>query len=207
MKLVIFGATGHLGKFVLEEALNAGHQVSVLVRHPEKLLPQKNLEIIHGDALSINDVLQIIKGKEAVISVISEGPEIINNTQSVAVGNMIKAMQQTGVKRIICMGANGILQFNKHELIRDRPNYPKLYLALSYEHSAVNQQLHATHLDWTQVCPPTIIAAPSDGKYLVKADYLPSKNMEANAGNIGAFMMKELNENNFLSKRVGITNV
>jgi hypothetical protein len=70
----------------------------------------------------------------------------------------------------------------------------------------VNKQLQQTDLKWTQVCPPTILAAPSDGKFAVKADYPPTEIMDVNAGNIGAFMLQELEKNEFIGKRVGITN-
>ena len=207
MKLVLFGATGHTGAYILDEALKAGHEVTVLVRHPEKLRQQSDrLTVVTGDALKEEDVSAAIKGQDAVLSAISEGPEIQHKTQTLATGNMIRAMQQNGVERIICMGASGILQLNDTELIRDQPSYDPLYRPLSYEHSSVNKQLQQTDLKWTQVCPPTILAAPSDGKFAVKADYPPTEIIDVNAGNIGAFMMQELEKNEFIGKRVGITN-
>lgn len=207
MKLILFGATGHTGKFVLDEALKAGHHITALVRDVTKLQQQhKRLQVVIGDALKEEDVMKVVKGKDAVISTISEGPDIVHKTQSEAVSNMIKAMETTGIERIICMGAIGILQFNATELIRDQSSYPALYRPLSFEHSAVNKLLQTTNLKWTQVCPPTILAVPADDNFVVQADYPPTKNMEVNAGNIGMFIMQELEKNEFLSKRVGITN-
>jgi uncharacterized protein len=207
MKIALFGATGHAGNYILDEALKAGHEVTVLVRHPEKLKQQHdNLHVVTGDALQLTDVLKVVEGKDAVVSAISEGPHIQNHTQSVAVANMIEAMKRHGVKRIICMGAIGILQHDENTLLRDLPTYDELYKPLSYEHSAVNSELRNSGLDWTQVCPPNIIAAPSDGKFLVKADWPASKNMKCNAGNIGMFIMQELERNEFVGTRVGISN-
>lgn len=37
MKIALIGATGYVGASLLEEALNRGHQVTALVRHPQKL--------------------------------------------------------------------------------------------------------------------------------------------------------------------------
>ena len=207
MKLVLFGATGHTGKHILEEALKAGHEVTVLSRHPDKLQRHhEQLRIVTGDALKEEDVFNAVNGQDAVVSAISEGPDIQHKTQSTAIGNMIKAMDRAGVQRIICMGAIGILQYNDKELIRDQSFYDPLYLPISYEHSAVNKLLQSSRLKWTQVCPPTILDAPSDGKFAVKADYPPTKIAEVNAGNIGLFMMRELEQNEFIGKRAGITN-
>jgi uncharacterized protein len=207
MKIILFGATGHTGSYILDEALKAGHQVSVLVRNANKVGHQRDkLNIITGDALNEDDVVRAVEGQDAVLSAISEGPYIEYKTQSRAVGNMIKAMKKTGVKRILCMGAIGILQHNEHELIRDQDFYAELYKPLSHEHSEVNRLLNESGLDWTQVCPPTIVGMPADGNFLLKADYPPSSNKLANAGNIGLFMMQELEKNEFIGKRVGITN-
>jgi uncharacterized protein YbjT (DUF2867 family) len=36
MKLAIFGATGNVGATLLDVALDTGHEVRALVRHPER---------------------------------------------------------------------------------------------------------------------------------------------------------------------------
>lgn len=206
LKLAIFGATGHTGKYILRAALDAGHSVTVLVRDKTKVADISGLKVIEGDALNPEDVLLAVDGQDAVISAISEGPDIRQKIQSTALANIVKAMEQQGVQRLICMGAVGILQFNAGELVRDQPFYPELYRPLSFEHSAVFKMLQTTRLQWTQVCPPTILAAHADGRFVVKADYPPNEKMEVNAGNIASFMMQELLRNEFVEKRVGINN-
>ena len=49
-KIIVFGATGGTGKQVVEHALQAEHEVTVVVRNPDVFNSQhKNLEIIKGD--------------------------------------------------------------------------------------------------------------------------------------------------------------
>ncbi|MEH6586209.1 MAG: NAD(P)H-binding protein [Halioglobus sp.] len=58
MKITLLGATGSLGRECLQQCLDAGHDVTVLVRSPSKL-PEELKElitIIEGDALSFDDV-------------------------------------------------------------------------------------------------------------------------------------------------------
>jgi uncharacterized protein len=207
MKIALFGATGHAGRFILDEAIKAGHEITVLLRHPEKLKLQNDQVTVQvGDALKPEDVSEVVRGKDAIISAISEGPDIQYHTQRIATENIIRAMEVHGVSRMLCMGAIGILQHDEHSLIRDQAFYDQTYVPISLEHSAVNNLLSQSDLLWTQVCPPTIVAAPPDGAYLVKINYPPSKNPEAYAGNIGLFMMEELRNNAFIRQRVGITN-
>lgn len=53
MKLLILGGTGRVGSHLVKNALLEGHQVTVLVRTPEKIQFQhKNLTVIQGNVLS-----------------------------------------------------------------------------------------------------------------------------------------------------------
>jgi uncharacterized protein len=43
MKLALLGATGFVGSALLKEALDRGHVVTAIVRHPEKLGKRESL--------------------------------------------------------------------------------------------------------------------------------------------------------------------
>jgi NAD(P)-dependent dehydrogenase (short-subunit alcohol dehydrogenase family) len=47
MKLVVFGATGGVGREVVRQALEVGHTVTAVVRDPAKLSAQA--EVVHSD--------------------------------------------------------------------------------------------------------------------------------------------------------------
>ena len=58
MKVTILGSTGNLGQQCLRQCLDAGHEVTVLVRHPNKV-PQNlrdQITVVEGDALNLDDV-------------------------------------------------------------------------------------------------------------------------------------------------------
>ena len=40
MKIALIGATGYVGAGILQEALNRGHEVTAIVRNPEKVPTQ-----------------------------------------------------------------------------------------------------------------------------------------------------------------------
>lgn len=206
MKVILFGATGLAGRALLIELLKEGYKVTAFVRDPSKITaPHPHLDVIAGDVLQPRDVVNALDGHHAVISAISEGPTIVHHTQSRGNGNIIKAMQQAGMQRIIAMGSAGILQLDEVRLVRD-VNYPQEYYPISEEQYNVFQQLQQSGLQWTQVCPPLILPQGSNGFYHTKKDYPPEGKSEVNAGNIGTFVAKELRENKYLQTRVGITN-
>jgi putative NADH-flavin reductase len=74
MKLLIFGATGQTGHYLLKGALAQGHHVCVLVRDPQKLsvsLPEEQIQ--RGDVYDSDAVERALRGNEASLFVIGSG--------------------------------------------------------------------------------------------------------------------------------------
>tara|TARA_R110001583_G_C5497882_1_gene395443 strand:- start:89 stop:727 length:639 start_codon:yes stop_codon:yes gene_type:complete len=70
MKITLFGATGQLGSECLQQALSAGHELTVLVRSAKKLPAElrEQVHIVEGDALCPEDVWRAIGANtEAVL--------------------------------------------------------------------------------------------------------------------------------------------
>ena len=68
MKIALFGATGAVGGYFLNKALAAGHEVTALVRSPEKLVAQPNLRAVKGDVTDTSDVQSVINQTDVVVS-------------------------------------------------------------------------------------------------------------------------------------------
>ena len=68
-RVIILGATGALGRHVLSQAVAAGHDVTVFVRTPSKLLPdvRERVSVQTGD-LSVLVPLDLIRGQDALIN-------------------------------------------------------------------------------------------------------------------------------------------
>ena len=58
MNITLFGATGGLGSECLQQALAAGHNITVLLRNPNKLPEhvRHKVTVVQGDALKLDDV-------------------------------------------------------------------------------------------------------------------------------------------------------
>jgi len=69
MKIIVFGATGGVGRHVVKQALEKGFEVTAFVRNPSKLeVEHDKLHIIQGDAFNKEEVSAAIDGHDAVIS-------------------------------------------------------------------------------------------------------------------------------------------
>ncbi|MFB4271502.1 NAD(P)-dependent oxidoreductase [Nonomuraea sp. GTA35] len=75
MRVTVFGATGGIGRLLVQQLLDAGHQVTALVRSPAKLtLTHPNLNVIAGQLSDTAAVRQSVQGTDAVISAL--GPSL-----------------------------------------------------------------------------------------------------------------------------------
>jgi len=68
-RLLIFGATGSLGRHVLTQALAAGHEVTVFVRTASRLPPDVRERVrIHGEDLAAGAPAGLLREQAAVIN-------------------------------------------------------------------------------------------------------------------------------------------
>ena len=105
MKIVIFGGTGPTGRLLVQEALDAGHDVVVYARSPEKFgALHGRLQIVKGGLSDSAKIRETIKGTDAVISVLgpsatrTPGTPIADGLQ-----NAVKAMKEFGVRRLVAI--------------------------------------------------------------------------------------------------------
>ena len=73
MKVALLGATGFVGSALLNEALDRGHRVTAIVRHPEKLTLRQGLVAKAGDVYDSVLLTTLIRGHEALISAFNPG--------------------------------------------------------------------------------------------------------------------------------------
>jgi len=64
LKISVFGGSGRTGIHVIQQALVSGYEIKALVRSPEKP------GVLQGDIFNISDLEPVIKGTEAVVSVL-----------------------------------------------------------------------------------------------------------------------------------------
>lgn len=209
MNLIIFGATGMVGKQLVKQALYMGHQVKAYGRNvfTENLPEDKALELIQGALFDEKQVLNAIKGCDAVVSALGGSADGTDVTRSLGIKNIIAQMQKAKVQRIIGIGGMGILNADEETLIMDLPDFKPEYIPVSLEHFKAYNFLKASPLDWTFVCPPDIVDAAVTGDYTTNADYPPVKNKyRINSGDLAMFMLKEIAANEYVQHRVGISN-
>jgi NAD(P)-dependent dehydrogenase (short-subunit alcohol dehydrogenase family) len=85
MKLLILGATGHVGRLLVEQALRQGHDVTAFVRNPAKLqLQHPRLAFFKGDARDPRAVAAAMGRADAVLSALGHTNAQTTDVQTAA---------------------------------------------------------------------------------------------------------------------------
>jgi putative NADH-flavin reductase len=215
MNIIVFGATGMVGKQLVQQALFNKHHVKAFGRNvytTDYLLTEscgetENLQLFQGALFDEQDVLHAIQGCDAVLSAIGGSVDGIDKTRTLGMKNIIKQMHKTAVKRIIAIGGLGVLNADENSMLVDKDDYPAEYKAVGLEHKKAFELLNESGLNWTFVCPPNIINEGPTGSYVTKANYPPEENnYKINAGDLAMMMLNELEKNEYVKQRVGISN-
>lgn len=209
MQLIVFGATGQVGIQLVKQALWRGHSVKAYGRNVYEMeIENDKLEKIKGGLFDAADILHAIKGCDAVLSAIGGAFDGSDKARSLGMKTIVTQMQKAAVKRIVALGNMSILNADEYSLILDQKDYPKEYLPVGNEHRKAYEQLKDSPLDWTFVCSPDIINDGPTGNYITAKDYPPQPNLnKINAGDLAQFMLNELERNEFVKSRVGISAV
>lgn len=125
MKLLITGASGFLGQYVVASALRNGHEVRAVVRpsSDEKRLAWHNhssVELIRIDLRRFDGIVDALRGVDAVIHLAAakEGDFYTRFAGTViATENLLNAMIEAGVKRLI-----DISTFSVYDYLRTAKN-------------------------------------------------------------------------------------
>ena len=103
-KVIIIGANGSLAKYVIEELKkHSDVNLTLFLRNRRNLdAPDaEGCEVVEGDVMDYNKLKQAIEGKDIVYV------NLAGNLQAMAT-NIVKAMKETGVNRIIAISSIGI---------------------------------------------------------------------------------------------------
>jgi nucleoside-diphosphate-sugar epimerase len=144
----------------VSQALEAGHEVSVLARTPSKqALENSKLTVIQGDITDAEKVEQVVADSEAVKSVLGPTQNKPEYMVSQGIDHIIAAMDKNGIRRLVVSAGAGVADpdddpkfINKvfGFLIRTLTRY--VYEDMTRTIDAVR----ATDLDWIIVRTPKL---------------------------------------------------
>lgn len=176
MKLALIGATGYVGAALLEEALNRDHQVTALVRHPEKLPQHPNLIAIKSDVHEVAALSEKLRGHDAVLSAFNPGWGVADIREQFVTGTtaILTATKAAGVPRLLVVGGAGSLYVAPGQQLIDSAGFPAEYKeGAEGARQALNLLREERDLQWTFLSPAAHLEpGPRTGQFRLGGDDL-----------------------------------
>lgn len=210
MKLAIIGGTGKTGKALIKQGLDAGHTITAMVRNPNKLkISHPLLDVVVGNVLNKEDLIQAFKGKDAVLSALGHKRFFLKTTiLSRGTDNILKAMEINSIDRFICITSMGIND-NKYKLGVYYTLFVIPVIIFFYFKDKAKQEklIIKSNSDWTIVRPGQLTNGRLKNSYKHGSNlgsYLFTKMISR--ASVAHFMLQQLNSMSYSRKLVCITN-
>jgi len=204
MKITILGATGLVGKVLLEKALERKYQINTLVRNTEKLGALKDdITFIEGDVFDIDKLEQAVSGSDIVLSTV---PPKMNTKEpkkyAKLMENWISIFERNSIKRFIHIGG-ALHGGGENESWTIGRRMLKLFLSLFWRQGLVAKELEwevlkKSNLDWTLVRPPRVSKIKSTGDLIANEKSLAG--MQINVEDLAEFILDQIDSEKWLKK-------
>lgn len=156
MKVAIIGASGFIGSAILNEALSRGHDITAIVRNPEKVtVSNPRLNVKKGDVIKEEELISLLKGNEAVISAYSAND---SSSYVKAITSIINATKKAGITRLLAVSGAGSLEVKPGVQLLDTPEFPAEWKdGATATRDAFDVIKQVTDLDWSVLSPAMVI--------------------------------------------------
>ena len=204
MKLAIFGTSGGTGHALVEQALTAEHDITVLVRNPATFtLQQERLQILPGNVQNQTDVENTVMNNEAVLSALGTNQSGKVTVFTDGIRNIMKSMESHILQRLIVVSVYGVAEShhrNLYNFITWKSVREKML-----DKESMEALIKSSKLDWTLVRPPRLTTGPKTGKYHAEGGLHMSIFSKISRANMADFMLKSLTDVSTFGKSFAIT--
>jgi len=210
IKIAIIGGTGKSGKYLVNQLINQGFQLKILLRNPDNFqLKSSLIEVIKGEVTNFSSIHSLIEDCQAVISTLGLGiPASEPTIFSQSTTNVIKAMNECNVHRyIVTTGLNVDTPFDKKS---SKTSFGTDWMKKTFPISTTDKQLEYdilvnSNIDWTLVRLPLIEQTDERNKVSVDLEDCPGDKISAT--DLAFFLIEQLSSKAFIKKSPFLSNI
>ncbi|MET9702141.1 NAD(P)-dependent oxidoreductase [Streptomyces griseus] len=170
MRITVFGATGGVGQEIVGQALAAGHEVTAVVRDPDRL-PERPDRAALAAVVRLDDpaaVRAAVAGRDAVLSGLGSRGRRADGVAERLTGRILTAMEAEGVRRLVVVSAVPVGPEPAGDRLVDRLALKVVGAVLADVYADLARMeaaLARSATDWTAVRPPKLTDGPLTGVY------------------------------------------
>jgi putative NADH-flavin reductase len=169
MKLTVFGASGGTGQEIVRQALDAGHQVTAVVRDPARFtVPGERLEVFRADLTDPRGLRPAVAGRDAVLSGLGARSRKDAGVAARLTRTVLGALEAEGVRRLVVVSAAPVGPEPEGDGFLDRAVRGVVSAVLKDVYVDLREmeaELARSTADWTVVRPPRLQDRPLTGSY------------------------------------------
>lgn len=209
MKILVLGGTGPLGQEILKQASALGHEITALARNPDTLKDVPgNVTVVKGDLMDISSLKSALNGQQAVISAF--GTKLLRKPTTLlsdATRNLVEAMTDKGVKRLICVTGIGAGDSKGHGgFLYDNILEPFLLHEIYKDKTRQEDVIRKSSLDWVIARPAILTNGPATRNYRTVTDLEGFKSSKISRADVAAFLLEQLSTDKWLRKLPVLSN-
>ncbi len=206
MKIIIFGATGSLGRHLVEQALAQGEEVTAFLRNASAMsVDHENLRLIEGDVLDPVAVDQAVAGHDAALIALGAGRK--GGVRALGTKHIVDAMERHGVRRLVSQSTLGAGDSHTHlNFFWKHVMFGWLLRQAMADHEEQEAVIRQSSLDWINVRPAAFTDGPVTGDY--KFAFPQSEkdlSLKISRADVANVMLKQMTDDTHLHASPGLS--
>lgn len=206
MKLTLFGASGAIGRLLLDGALAEGHEVRAIVRNPTAFTPTSKLDIVRAAPDDDAAIAEAIRGSDAVLSALGTSTKRDAAAVTAFVARIVAAMDRERIARFVGISGAGVLAEGDNRTLAGR--VMKLGAGLFYADMVAQKQdeyrvIAKSATDWTLVRPTALTDGAPRGKWRTSLASPPGPRISR--ADVATFMLQAVSEREWSRKAPFVT--
>lgn len=181
-RILLIGATGPTGRQILARSRDTDLQVRALARRPEALAGDdaEGIDVVRGDVLDPATLTAALAGVDQVVSSLGSklSPFAAVHLLSAGTTNLVAAMRDAGVGRLVCITGVGAGDSRGHGgFAYDRLIRPTLLRNVYADKDRQEDVVRASDLDWLLLRPAVLTNGARTGKHHAVTRFAPGEKL------------------------------
>jgi putative NADH-flavin reductase len=207
-KILVLGATGGTGRLIVRQALARGHQVTALVRSPEKAGDLDGARLVVGDVRDAKTLREALKGQDAVVSALGTPASPFREVTllSTATRVLVDAMKAAHVSRLVCITGMGAGDSAGHGgFLFDNLIFPLLLKKVYVDKNRQEAVVRDSGLDWVLLRPSVLNDKPGGNTIRALTDLSGFHGGTISREDVATFVLDQLHADSWLRRAPLIT--